>query len=58
MSDKKLMEKWSKINDPREMLKAIVKHETFLGFDPYYRDLREELLANAERLSRKPKVTK
>jgi hypothetical protein len=49
--DATLLDQWAKITDPREALRTIVKHEDFLGYDPYYKDLRAALLAMADRCS-------
>lgn len=52
MHDKASDEKWkqyiTQITNPVEMLRAIVKNQDFLGYDPYYSDLREALLKQAE----------
>jgi hypothetical protein len=53
MTDKELIEKWSKITDPVEAAQEIVEHEQFLGYDPYYRDLRAALIAMAARVCAK-----
>lgn len=55
MSDVELKAAWDKIEDPHEMLAAIVEHSDFLGYDPYYADLRNALLDNANRLATKEK---
>lgn len=47
--DAALLDQWSKITDPKEALRTLVAHEDFLGYDPYYRDLRAALLAMCER---------
>ena len=49
MADADLLAKWAGITDPVQALREIVEHEDFLGFDPYYRDLRAALLEMAER---------
>jgi hypothetical protein len=48
--DAKLLAYWAVIKEPREMLRAIVENESFLGYDPYYKDLREALLKQAEKI--------
>ena len=40
----------NKVHDPREALKLLVENDDFLGFDPYYRDIRGALFAMAERV--------
>ncbi len=50
MADKEWIEKVKQIEDPREMLKLIVENETFLGFDPYYKDLRNAMISQAEKI--------
>ena len=37
------------ITDPAEACHTLVENEQFLGFDPYYRDLREALIRMCER---------
>jgi hypothetical protein len=49
MADKDLLARWASITDPVQALREIVEHEDFLGFDPYYCDLRAALLAMAAR---------
>jgi hypothetical protein len=50
MSDKQLLARWKKIKNPKMALLEICEHEDFLGYDPYYKDLREALLDMAERI--------
>jgi hypothetical protein len=50
MDDAKFIKQLDNIHDPVEALKAIVENEGFMGYDPYYRDLRAALLAMAERV--------
>ncbi len=47
MTDSEWIHKIEAINDPIAMLRAIIEYEDFLGYDPYYRDLRETLLNRA-----------
>lgn len=49
MSDEDLKKTWAKITDPREALKTMVEFSTFVGTDPYYRDLNDALWEMAER---------
>jgi hypothetical protein len=49
MDDNQMMEKWRAVTDPREALQIIVGNEMFLGYDPYYSDLRNTLMEMAER---------
>jgi len=55
MADEDLRREWDAIKDPVKMLEAILKHEDFLGYDPYYKDLRQSLMSNAERVVRESK---
>jgi hypothetical protein len=48
--DAKLLAYWATIKEPREMLRAIVENGDLLGYDPYYKDLREALLKQAEKI--------
>lgn len=49
MADKDLIQSWDEINDPRVALREIVSHEAFLGYDPYFKHLREALFKMADR---------
>lgn len=42
-----------KIEDPITMLRTIISNEQFLGYDPYYKDLREALLTQGEKIVEK-----
>ena len=33
-----------KINDPKDAIHLLLDNEDFLGYDPYYKDIREEIL--------------
>ena len=50
--DESLKAKWAAISDPVEALRELVEHETFLGYDPYYGDLRAALMEMAERCAK------
>ncbi len=52
MSDEDLMRKWEKITDLKEAVREFLKHKEFLGYDFYYKDLREALLNMLERCSK------
>ncbi len=41
---------FGKIHDPLEALKLIIENESFFGFDPYYRDIRDAVLGVGERV--------
>ena len=46
------------ISDPLEMLRAVVNHEGFFGYDPYYGEIRKAVLDRAQAivdLNKKPK---
>ena len=47
--DELWIENISKVSDPSEACRVIVEHENYLGFDPYYRDIREALVQMCER---------
>lgn len=49
--DAAVMRRWAAITDPKEALQALVANETYLGYDPYYSDLRAALLGMCERCS-------
>lgn len=50
--DAALFAKWKRIRDPKRALEELCANETFLGYDPYYKDFREALLDMCERCSR------
>jgi len=50
MSDAEWIESLSKIETSEQMLRTIVDNEEYMRYDPYYRELREALLNNAERV--------
>ena len=47
--DELWIENIGKVVDPQEACRMMVENENYLGFDPYYRDLREALIAMCER---------
>lgn len=50
MDDATFIKRLDDIHDPVEALKVIVENEGFMGYDPYYGDLRTALFAMAERV--------
>lgn len=52
MTDDEAKDKWSKVTDPKVALQEILEHHNFMGFDPYYSDLRNALLEMAERCAK------
>ena len=55
--DATVMAQWAKVTDPREALHIICEQQDFLGYDSYYKDLRNALLDMAERCSAAPAST-
>ena len=53
MSDKEWIGGLDKIDDPKEALRIILENEMFLGYDPYYGELRAAMLNMAERIASK-----
>jgi hypothetical protein len=51
MNDNDWKRLWAGVTDPSEALRQLVAHETVLGYDPYYADLKKALLEMAERCS-------
>ena len=51
MNNNDLKEKWSKITDLREATAELLEYQHFLGYDPYYSDMREGLLNMMARAS-------
>lgn len=49
MGDKAWIAHLASITDPKVACKILVENENYLGFDPYYRDIREALIAMCER---------
>ena len=49
-TDDKWIERVKKIEDPVTMLKEIVANQDFLGYDPYYGNLRSALLNQADKI--------
>lgn len=44
MSDVEFIQQLNNVTDPAEACRVLVENENFLGYDPYYRDLREALI--------------
>ena len=53
MTDKEWIAMVKQITDPYIMLQTIVDSEQYLGFDPYYKDLRDAMLNQAEYIATK-----
>lgn len=49
MTDKQLIASWRRIKRPEKALEVILANWGFIGSDPYYRDLNDELYKLAER---------
>lgn len=43
MTDKQLMAGWRRIRDPIKALRTLRDNQTYIGTDPYYRDLNDTL---------------
>lgn len=56
MNDAELKKYWATIKEPVDMLKALVENSMYIGTDPYYRDLNDALIENAERVLREQNV--
>ncbi len=50
MTDVEFIAQVKTITDPVEMLEALLNNDMFLGYDPYYADLRAALLDQAEQV--------
>jgi len=50
MTHAEWMKSLDAITDPITMLKELVDNEQYLGYDPYYWDIRMALLRAAERI--------
>lgn len=50
MTDKQWMASVRRITNPVKMLRTIVESERFLGYDPYYADLRKTMIEQAEKV--------
>ncbi len=44
MTDKQWIAQIDKVSDPVEVLKLVQDNEDYLGFDPYFRDIRDAIL--------------
>ena len=51
MNDADLIEKLEKVTDPAQALALIVEHDAYLGYDPYFKEIRDALMSMAQRLS-------
>ena len=49
MSDAEWVDSLERITDPQEALRTLVENESYLGYDPYYKDLRAALMRMCER---------
>ena len=49
MSDAEFLAEVAKVTDPAEACRVLVENENYLGFDPYYQDLREALIEMCRR---------
>lgn len=50
MSDAEFIAKVQQAETPEAVLRIIVENASFFGFDPYYADLAEAMLAQAEKV--------
>ena len=50
MDDAEWIAQIKEISDPIKMLEIIVDNQNYLGFDPYYKDLRAAMLDQAEKI--------
>jgi len=55
MTDEEWKAEIAKIEDPIEMLEAIIENQDFLGYDPYFKDLRQAMLDQVEIIIAKAK---
>jgi hypothetical protein len=49
-TDQELMDEWKLVTDPLEALGVLQAHSTFVGSDPYYRDLNDALWDMVDRV--------
>ena len=49
MGDREWIAHLASITDPKVACKVLVENENYLGFDPYYRDIREALISMCAR---------
>jgi len=49
MGDNEWIAHLASITDPKVACKILVENEQYLGYDPYYKDLRKALLDMCER---------
>ena len=57
MTDRQWITKTKRIKDPLEMLECIVKNENFLGYDPYYAEIRATMINTAEKIVKEAKMS-
>ena len=50
MDNKEFLEVAKQADTPRKILALILKYEDFLGYDPYFGDLRKAMLQQAKRV--------
>lgn len=48
-TDDQFIERIGKVSDAREACRLFVENQNYLGYDPYYGDLREALISMCER---------
>jgi len=54
-TDEEWKAKVKQITDPVEMLGCIIENQDFMGYDPYYRDFRQTMLDQAEKIVKEGK---
>ncbi len=52
MNDAQLLDYLKNITDPVDALNAIVENADFFGYDPYYGDIHNALIAMADRVAK------
>lgn len=50
VTDKQRMAAWRRIKDPVKMLETMIENSSYIGSDPYYRDLNDALWKQAEKV--------
>lgn len=50
MTDQDWIQQVQQISDPIKMLRCILDNQDFLGYDPYYSDLRGAMLLQIEKI--------
>lgn len=51
MNDSELIKTIEQVTDPKQALRILVEEARYLGYDPYYSDLRQVLLTMCKRCS-------